>query len=210
MSLFPVYLKLEGKRVVVIGGGNVAERKVSDLLQCGGKVTVISPFLSGGLTEMLKQKRVEWIAKTFSPRLLPSNTFLIIAATDDADINMQAYRLARERGILINVVDNPDLCDFYVPSVVRKGDITIAISSGGRAPSFSRAVRESLEELIPDELEKALDYIDAMRRKLRERGVSDRGKILLDSARMLVGRLMRGNSWGDIKKEIEEDLNGEI
>ena len=210
MSLFPIYLKLENRKVAVVGGGKVAERKVFDLLQSGGDVVVISPFLSTGLVELLKEGRINWIAEQFSPASFPEDVFLIVAATDDPDVNRAVYEFARLHKILINVVDSPDLCDFYVPSVVRKGELTIAISTGGRVPSLSRAVREFLENLLPEDLGRALDYMDGLRNKLKEAGVPERGKLLLSSAREIVEKLMSGYSWGEARREVERDLKDEI
>ena len=210
MSFFPVYLKIAGKRILVVGGGKVAERKVYDILQGGGEVYVLSPYLSDGLTFLLKEGRINWIAEEFSTGLLPEEVFLIIAATDDAEINRRVFDYARSRGILINVVDEPEMCDFYVPSVVRKGDLMIAISTGGRAPSFSRAFREFLEGVIPDDVSRALEYLSDIRNRLKENSVPERGKILLDSAREMIGRLAGGASWGEVREEVEKELEDEI
>ncbi len=210
MSLFPVYLKLDGKKVVVVGGGKVAERKVFDLLQSGGNVSIISPFLSAGLAELLKEGLVQWIAEPFSSQNFPDKVFLIVAATDNPEINKAVYDFAKLKNILINVVDQPELCDFYVPSIVRKGDLAIAISTGGKVPSFSRALREFFENLLSDDFGKAIIYMDKLRTKLKKSDVPEKSKILLSAARTIVDRLMNGSSWTETRYEVEEDLKNEI
>ncbi len=210
MSFFPIYLNLRGKKVVVVGGGKVAERKVFDLLQAGSEIYVISPFLSEGLSLLLKEGQFQWVADSFSENLVPSDAFIVIAATDEEEINQRIYDFARGCGIMVNVVDQPELCDFYLPSVVKKGDITIAISTGGKAPSFSRALREKLERMLPDDLARALEFVSDIRDKMKEKGIPDRGKILLGSAREIVERLTGGESWSETREEVEGELKDEV
>ncbi|MFQ5826028.1 MAG: bifunctional precorrin-2 dehydrogenase/sirohydrochlorin ferrochelatase [Dehalococcoidia bacterium] len=132
-AYYPVFLNIAGRRCLVIGGGEVAERKVASLLDCGGRVTVISPRLSPGLEEKQAQGAIEALARDFQPGDL-EGAFLVIAATDDPGVNDKIVREARKRGILINVVDQPGECDFIVPSTVHRGELVVAISTGGQKP----------------------------------------------------------------------------
>ncbi len=210
MSFFPIYLKVDNKSALIVGGGKVAERKTFDLLQGDSDVYVMSPFLSDGLTMLLKEGRINWIASEFAPDEVPEDIFLIIAATDSEEVNREIYNYAKSRNILINVVDSPDLCDFYVPSVIRRGEVTIAISTGGRAPSFSRALREFIESVLPEDISRALDFISDVRTRLMDAGVSQRGKILLKSAREVISKIGSGENLTEVKREIEEKLKDEI
>lgn len=168
-AYYPVFLNIAGRRCLVIGGGEVAERKATSLLDCGGRVTVISPRLSPGLEEKQAQGAIEALARDFQPGDL-EGAFLVIAATDDPGVNDKIVREARKRGILINVVDQPGECDFIVPSVVRRGELVVAISTGGRSPALARKIRQDIEKHFGPEYGTLLELVSQVRRELMERG----------------------------------------
>lgn len=144
-SLFPMFVKLEGKQVLVVGAGKVGEPKIAGLLETGARVRVVSLDASPTVREWARQGGIELELRSFSPDDLES-AFLAIVATSSRTINERVYREAQKRGVLCNVVDVPDLCDFYYPSVVRRGDLQIAVSTAGQSPSLAQLIRKQLEK----------------------------------------------------------------
>lgn len=169
-SYYPVFLDLRGKTCVVVGGGPVAERKVGMLLEHDASVTVVSPSLNPGLREMARRGAVRAMEREYRKGDL-EGVFLAIAATDDAAVNAAVSSEGRERGALVNVVDGPDESDFIVPSIVRRGDITVAISTGGRSPALARKLRTVLEGTLTPEYAPVLDIVSDVREELARHGV---------------------------------------
>jgi len=167
MNLFPVFLKLEGRRCLVVGGGQVATQKIAGLLDAGAQITIVDPSPAVLVREFLGD-RVTWHARKFVPSDL-NDVYLVIAATSDAEVNHEIYAEAQRRGILANVVDVPPLCDFYYPAVVRRGSLVVAVSSEGESPHLAQRVRDEINQLLPEELEETVQRIgDQRRRILRE------------------------------------------
>ena len=148
MDYLPIFMNLRGRTSVVIGGGEVAFRKIGMLLKAGANVTVVSPELCPELSDWQAQDKVVHVAARFEPPQL-DGAQLVIAATDDEAVNRHVSIAAQARNIPVNVVDAPKLCTFVVPSVVDRSPIVIAVSSGGKAPVLARLVRARLETLIP-------------------------------------------------------------
>jgi len=148
MEHLPIFLKLAGEHCAVIGGGEVAARKVRLLLDAGARVTVTAPELCEGLAELVEQGRVEHRAAAFSSESL-AGVVLVIAATDDRAVNAEVSRLARAQGTPVNVVDDPELCSFILPAIVDRSPVVIAVSTGGASPVLARLIRARLESLIP-------------------------------------------------------------
>lgn len=148
MDFFPIFMKLRERRCVVIGGGEVALRKVGMLLKAGARVTVVAPQLCAELSGWHTGQKIEYLQGLFDPVDM-EGAALVIAATNDADINRQVSVAAQSRNIPVNVVDAPELCTFIVPSVVDRSPLVIAISSGGAAPVLARMLRAKLETMIP-------------------------------------------------------------
>lgn len=189
-AYYPVFLKVKGKRCVVVGGGEVALRKVQTLLEQGAAVEVVSPALCPELEELAQTGKIQVKNRQFEPADL-SGALLAIAATDEPDINKKVAAEARRQNTLLNVVDNPEFCDFIVPSSIHRGDLTIAISTGGVSPALSRKIRMRLEELLGEEYAALTDLIGGVRAELKAKGVSVSGdkwqKALdLDSLAMLL------------------------
>jgi precorrin-2 dehydrogenase / sirohydrochlorin ferrochelatase len=143
-SLFPMFLKLEGKRCLVVGAGKVGEPKIGGLIDTGARVHVIALEASEVAHQWAKDGKITLEVRAFSNTDL-AETFLAVIATSSHALNESIYREAQRRGVLCNVVDVPELCDFYYPAVVRRGDLQIAISTNGQSPSLSRKLREQLE-----------------------------------------------------------------
>jgi precorrin-2 dehydrogenase/sirohydrochlorin ferrochelatase len=152
----PILVDLAGKRIVVVGGGAVAERKVRALLDCGAEVTVVAPRLTEGLSEMASAERVAHEARGYREGDLEGAT-LAFVAVDDPEASRRAADDARRAGVPVNVVDRPDLCDFIVPSVLRRGRLAVAVSTGGASPAWARKLRERLEAQLGDEYARLLE-----------------------------------------------------
>lgn len=146
-TLYPVFLQLQGKKVLVVGGGNVAERKIRALLAAGADVYAGAPELTPALRACAQGGVLHWLAGRYDAGWL-DDAWLVVAATDDRELNAQVSRQAAERRIWVNVVDDPELSAFQVPAVVDRAPITLAISSGGHAPVLARRLRERLESLV--------------------------------------------------------------
>ena len=144
---FPVYLNLNGKRVVVIGGGEVAERKVASLAGTGAAIVVISPTLTPQLLALAESNAIEWQKRNFA-RGDSSGATLVLSATNDPAISREVWEEATTAGILVNTADQPALCDFIMPAVVRRGELAVAISTGGASPALAATLREKLSEML--------------------------------------------------------------
>ena len=144
-NLFPMFLKLNGRQVLVVGAGRVGEPKVAGLLETGAHIRVVSLEASPAVREWAREGKIELDLRPFSPHDL-QGVFLAIVATNSRGLNERVYNEAQRRGVLCNVVDVPDLCDFYYPAVVRRGDLQIAISTAGQSPSLAQKIRQQLEK----------------------------------------------------------------
>jgi precorrin-2 dehydrogenase/sirohydrochlorin ferrochelatase len=143
-ALFPMFLKLEGKRCLVVGAGKVGEPKIAGLIDTGAAIHVIAMEASEAVREWAKAGKIVLELRAFRADDL-RDVFLAVVATASRDLNESIYREAQRRGTLCNVVDVPDYCDFYYPAVVRRGDLQIAISTNGQSPSLSQKLRQQLE-----------------------------------------------------------------
>ena len=144
-SLFPMFVKLDGKRCLVVGAGRVGEPKISSLIETGARIYVIALEASEAVHQWARAGKITLEIRGFAPTDL-DGTFLAIVATASRDLNRSIYREARQRGVLCNVVDVPEYCDFYYPAVVRRGDLQIAISTNGQSPSLAQKLRRQLEK----------------------------------------------------------------
>lgn len=171
MSYLPIYLEMKGRRCVVIGGGVVAERKIASLLEAGADVTVISPDASETIVRWSKNKSIHFIARRYQPGDL-ADTELAFVATDIGAVNAAVYKEGRERAVWVNAADDPARCDFILPSVLRRGDLTVAVSTGGTSPTLARTIREELELYFTDEYEMLVTLAAEVREELRAQGIS--------------------------------------
>jgi len=169
-SYYPIFLDIEGKKCVVVGGGQVALRKVRALLDHGARVEVISPDLCPGLSRMFKQGKVHAVRRDYAEGDL-AGAVIVVAATNDNDLNAKVAEEARARGVLINAVDDPQHCDFIVPSHLRHGDVTIAISTGGRSPALARKIRTELEKDLAAKYAPLASLVGGVRSELKRRGI---------------------------------------
>ncbi len=213
--LYPIALKLSGRPVCVIGAGAVAARKVRDLLACGAAVTVVAPEAVDEIRALAGEGRLRWEPRSFEPGDL-DRAALVMAATDDRAVNVAAANAAHARGLLINVADVPDLCDFYLPAVERRGPVVVAVSSGGASPALAGQLVRELGRTLPDSLARHAELLAEARARLRERYPDDparrheRGRALAragtrqlveqgrdDEARQRLQRIVDGPDEGD-------------
>jgi len=164
---YPIILNLSGRRAVVVGGGEVALRKARALADAGAEVRVVAPKL---LPEFAEDGRFECVAERYQKRHL-KGALVAVAATDDEAVNRQVAEDARAAGVLVNVVDRPELCDFIVPAQVRRGDLLIAISTGGAAPALAKRLRERLEKEFGPEYATLLEALREVREDMKQRNI---------------------------------------
>jgi precorrin-2 dehydrogenase/sirohydrochlorin ferrochelatase len=144
INLFPMFMKLEGRQCLVVGAGKVGEPKISGLLETGARLRVVAREASAAVHEWAREGKLILELRPFSTDDL-AGVFLAVVATSSRSLNEHVYREAQLRGILCNVVDVPDLCDFFYPAVVRRGDLQIAVSTAGQSPSLAGKIRQQLE-----------------------------------------------------------------
>ncbi len=185
MKLYPIFLNIENRHIVVIGGGEVALRKIRDLLSRNARITAIAPDFQGDIHRLIEEypNALTLIEREYREGDLESAA-LVFSATDDTETNRKVFIEAERRNILINAVDDPPHCSFYIPSWMQRGDLMIAISTGGASPSMSARLRRELEQHLPDNIEKILEVLRAAREVLKSESAfsslsfSDRGDLL--------------------------------
>lgn len=143
-SLFPMFFKLDGKQVLVVGAGSVGESKISGLLETGARIRVVTREANAAVRDWARDGKVELEIRPFIAADL-DGAFLAVVATSSRTLNQRIYHEAQKRRVLCNVVDVPDLCDFFYPSVIRRGDLQIAVSTAGQSPSLAQKIRQQLE-----------------------------------------------------------------
>ncbi|MBU0735427.1 MAG: bifunctional precorrin-2 dehydrogenase/sirohydrochlorin ferrochelatase [Proteobacteria bacterium] len=173
MSYYPIFLQIEGMRVLVVGGGNVAQRKVETLLESGASIFIVSKELTPKLKRLVDNGDVRFLGEEMKDEFF-DDAFIVIAATDDKDLNHKVSMSARRRDLLVNAVDQPEDCNFIVPSVVRRGDLLISISTSGKSPALAKKIRELLEAQFGDEYGAFLNLMGGLRKEVLALGLSQK------------------------------------
>jgi siroheme synthase-like protein len=171
VGYYPIFLEMKDRRCVVIGGGAVAERKVEGLVAVGANVTVISPAITDGLRDLLAQGAIRHVAREYRGGDRAGYDLLFVA-TDNSEINAAVSSEARSLRIWVNSADDPDHCDFILPAVIRRGDLAVAVSTGGVSPAVTRAIREELDEYFHADYARFVQIAGEVRKELREKSVS--------------------------------------
>jgi precorrin-2 dehydrogenase / sirohydrochlorin ferrochelatase len=166
VSYYPIYLEMNGRRCVVVGGGTVAERKVEALLEAGAAVTVITPVLTELLKRWVDERRISHAAKSYAPGDIAGYE-LAFVATDDPTLNAVVYEEGRNHGLWVNAADDVAHCDFILPAVIRRGDLAVAISTGGASPAATRAIREELDQYFTLDYAEFVQIASEVRQELR-------------------------------------------
>ena len=168
MSLFPIFLKLTGRPCVVVGAGRIAASKIDSLCAAEARVTVIAPEADARIAEMSESGKIVWHQRAYATGDL-AGQFLAVAATSDAAVNRAVFAEAEAAGILVNAVDDPPFCDFYFPSVVRRGDLQIAISTAGASPALAQRLRKEIDALLPLDAGEWLAELGNLRQEILQR-----------------------------------------
>jgi len=165
MRYYPIYLDVQNRHCLVVGGGCVVIRKVLTLLECSAAVTVVSPVVHEKLQALSNKGKIALEIRTFQPSDI-NGKFLVIGATDNQMLNQQIHTVAERLGVLCNIADQPDACNFILPSIVNKGDLVIAISTSGKSPAFAKKLRQDFEKQFGSEYADFLKLMGAIRKKL--------------------------------------------
>lgn len=166
---YPIMLDLTGRRCLVVGGGEVAARKIESLLQAGAEVTLISPDVVPMIAAWATEEKVNWLQEKYDRELHQVEGYaLVIAATNLPDVNLAVYEAVKAAGGWINIVDRPDLCNYIVPSVIHRGKLVISVSTSGASPSLAKKLKRRIEEVIGPEYESYLEFLAEMRLLVRK------------------------------------------
>lgn len=165
MALFPAFLKLTGRRCVVAGAGRVAEEKIESLLLCGANVWVVAPKATARIRALAREKTIQLRTRPFRSTDL-DGAFLVVAATSSPELHAKIFKETRRRGLLCNVVDDPEHCDFYYGAVLRRGALQIAISTEGQSPALAQRLKKKLARAFGPEYESWLREIGTRRKEL--------------------------------------------
>lgn len=199
MKLYPLNLDIENKSCVVIGGGEVAFRKICGLLEAGAKVKVIAPKICAGVEELFNRGEISWTRKNFSADLL-GDEIILIAATDNPEVNQRAAQAGK---FLVNVVDGGG--NFNVPSSIRRGDLLLTVSTGANSPAFSKFIRQMLEAELGENFDAGLKIISDKRREVKRLLPNHKAR------KIFWQQILTQDTWQLLKdgqlKELEERIN---
>lgn len=211
MRYYPLFLDIAGRKCVVVGGGSVAERKVKRLLACGARVEVVGKSLTPLLAAWKEEEKVVYRNAEYGDSSL-ADAFLVIGATDDEAVNGRIAADARALGIPVNIVDDPAACNFMLPSIVERGDLSIAVSTGGRSPALAKKIRKELEALYGPEYEILLEILGKLRGKVIAGGrPSDENRELFEA--VVSSEILdhiRAGRWGEVKDLIRRLTDEEM
>ena len=164
--LFPLFLKLKGRKCLVVGAGAIGQSKIASLLDAGAGVQVVAPRATAKIQGWSRKGKIRWRKREFHDADL-ANCFLVVAATSSSKLHKKIFRLAKRRGVLCNVVDVPKLCDFYYPAMVRRGSLQVAVSTGGESPALAQRLRKELEAQFGPEYGDWVAELGKARKRIR-------------------------------------------
>ncbi len=167
-NLYPIFLKVKELNVLIIGGGNVAEEKLTFLLKSSpdANVKMISPMFREATVALAKKGNVKLVKSKYKKRFLKGR-HIVVATTDNPKVNEKVYKQCREKSILVNVADNPPLCDFYMGGIVTKGNVKVAISTNGKSPTMAKRLRQFFEEVIPENIDDLVKNLNEYRKTIK-------------------------------------------
>lgn len=211
MRYYPINLDIKGKKCLVVGGGRVAERKVKGLLEAGGEVLVVSPELSPGLMAMHGDGLFSWEKRGYRQDDV-AGFFLIMAATDNQEVQNLVQLDAAEHRVLLNVADVPDKCHFILPAQVKRGDLNISISTGGKSPALAKQLRKFLESQIGSEFEVLTEIMGAVRPLVLAKGGAqpENERVFQQLLSPELQGWIKEKNWPRIKSHLERRLGGPL
>jgi len=205
MGYYPIVVDVGDRPVLVVGGGAVAERKVEGLVAAGARVTVIAPRLSARLAALAGEGRLRHLAREYGVGDIEGYE-LVFVAVDDESVGHAVGVEARARGVWVNVADDPERCDFILPSVLRRGDLVVAVTTGGTSPALARAVRERLEEVVTEEYAELAALVADVRRELRASAASPDAAVWSRALDDDLRRLVREGRGDEARQLLRERL----
>jgi precorrin-2 dehydrogenase / sirohydrochlorin ferrochelatase len=208
MSYYPIFLDLTGRRCIVIGGGAIAERKIEGLLAAGAEITVVSPEISEGLRLLFAQRSIKHVSRKYENGDL-SGYRLAFVATDDPATAAAVFSAPHPSGIWVNCADVPSCCDFILPAVIRRGELAVAVSSGGASPAATRAIREELESYLTQEFAQLVQTASEVRADLRQRSIHARAESWNEALKGEFRRLLRQGKAAEAKQLLLTQLEDE-
>ncbi len=211
MNLYPVNLRIENKSCIIVGGGEVATRKARELLACGARVKVISPRVSAELQHWENNEIIEILCKEYQDGDL-GGAYLVFAATDKREVQNAIVAEAHRRNILINCVDDPSICSFHVPAMVRRGDLLLTVSTGGSSPALAAKLRRQLEQEFGDEYSKFIELLGKIRRQIVTTGDNHKEHKALFEKLLQLNILdqIRSEDWSALQEDLRTILPKEI
>ncbi len=196
---YPIFIKIKGKRCIVLGGGEVALRKVKMLLECEADVTTISPEFHREISRLSKEKEIHLIQREYKPGDL-KDAMIAIVCTDVKKVNRKVVDEAKKAGVLVNVADDPELSDFIIPSFFRRGNLTVAVSTAGVSPALAKKIRTKLEKDFGEEYASLLSLIGEVRSRMKRKGYIVDGETWQDALDLgPLMRLVKAGKWEKAK-----------
>ena len=211
MALYPVNLKVTDRLCVVVGGGNVACRKVRNLLGCGAVVRVVSPRVDPELEKVIRQNSIEWLRREYAEGDV-QGAFLVFAATDNPGVQEQVAVEATKNRIMLNCADDPAGSDFHVPAHFRRGDLLVTISTNGGSPALSKQVRLKLEKDIGPEYESVVGLLSLVREAIvsRDQDSVTHGEIFRNLLKKNIVELVHASNWFDVQMLLLDELPADV
>jgi len=189
MAKYPIFLELSGRRVLLVGAGPVAQRKALSLLEAGARLVIVAESIDPAFEAFCISRKIELIKGRYSDEYLGKAT-LVIAATDNPDVNLRVYRDCQEKEILCNTVDEPECCDFFTPAVVQRGRLQIAIGTDGACPAYAGHIRKKLDEIITEDHARFLEELELARSRVIARVPDEKQR------KVVIGHLVDDASFG--------------
>lgn len=205
MSFYPMYVDIEGSKCVVVGGGDVATRKVMSLVECNAAVLVVSPKITPEIECLANDKRIAIEHRDYIEGDIEGATLAIIA-TDDPALNKRISQEARDKNIPINVVDTPEICTFIVPSIIRRGDLIISISTSGSCPALAKTIRKDLQKQFGEEYAEFCNILRQFRADLADKydKQEDRAEVLQKLIDSNAIELIKADKSEEVKERVDE------
>ncbi len=210
-NFYPAFFNLEGRKCVVVGAGEVAARKAQGLVECGALVTVVGRRPAAGILRMTEEGTIELVEENYGSGHL-EGAFLVVGATDDEAVNRRVHKDAEGKGIPVNIVDRPELCNFIVPAVLRRDDLTVAVSTAGRSPAMAKRIRDEIEANLDEGFGPLLVIMGVLRERVLARGQSseENRRLFETLADSPLTTLVREERWGEAERIIFEITGEEL